>query len=351
MILLRRIRQRLGSDLAIDLGTANTLVYAPGQGIVLDEPSMVAVRQDPASGTTEVIAVGEGTKKMLGRTPRHISAIRPLREGVIANFTIATRMLQHFIQKAQQGRLGWARPQVLICVSCAATQVERRAIKAAAIAAGARDALLMDEPLAAALGAGLPVHEARGSMVVDMGGGTTQAAVTSLDGIVRSQSARVGGSRLDEAIISFVRDRYGAVIGEETAERIKRRIGCAYPSADQQEITINALDRAQGTPRLLTLTSNDVFKALQEPLASITALVKTVLEEIPPDLGADVAERGIGLTGGGALLHDFDRLLREETGLPVWVAEEPLTCVVRGSGKALETATATLAQPISALAE
>jgi len=333
---LRRIRGMFSNDLSIDLGTANTLIYTRGQGIVLNEPSVVAIRQG-AGGSKSVAAVGNEAKQMLGRTPRNITAIRPLKDGVIADFTVTEKMLQYFIHKVHESRLIRPSPRVLICVPCGSTQVERRAIKESGAGAGAREVFLIEEPMAAAIGAGLPVEEARGSMVLDIGGGTSEVAVTSLNGIVYSSSVRIGGDRFDEAIITYVRRNYGTLIGEATAEHIKYEIGSAYPGREIREIEVKGRNLAEGIPRSFTLNSNEILEALQEPLSGITGTVKTALEQTPPELGADVAERGIVVTGGGALLADVDRLLEEETGLPVLIAEDPLTCVARGGGHALET--------------
>ncbi len=336
-MLFRRIRGMFSNDLSIDLGTANTLIYARGQGIVLNEPSVVAIRQDRGpGGAKSVVAVGEDAKKMLGRTPSNITAIRPMKEGVIADFTVTEKMLQYFIHKVHESRIIRPSPRVLVCVPCGSTQVERRAIKESAAGAGAREVYLIEEPMSAAIGAGLPVDEARGSMVLDIGGGTSEVAVISLNGIVYANSVRVGGDRFDEAIISYVRRNYGTLIGDATAERIKLAIGSAYPGNDVREIEVKGRNLAEGIPRSFTLNSNEILEALQEPLAGIVGAVRTALEQTPPELGADVAERGIVLTGGGALLKDVDRLLQEETGLPVIVAEDPLTCVARGGGRALE---------------
>jgi rod shape-determining protein MreB len=335
--MLRRIRGIFSNDLSIDLGTANTLIYTRGRGIVLNEPSVVAIRQDRMqTGGRSVVAVGEEAKKMLGRTPANITAIRPLKDGVIADFTVTEKMLQHFIRKVHETRLIRPSPRVLVCVPCGSTQVERRAIKESAISAGAREVYLIDEPMSAAIGAGLPVDEARGSMVLDIGGGTSEVAIISLSGIVYANSARVGGDRLDEAIISFVRRNYGTLIGESTAEKIKEEIGSAYPRSDIKEMEVTGRNLAEGIPKSFIINSNEVLEALQEPLAGIVDSVKTALEQTPPELTADVAERGLVLTGGGALLSNIDRLLEEETGLPVLVAEDPLTCVARGGGRALE---------------
>jgi len=336
-MLFRRIRGMFSNDLSIDLGTANTLIYARGQGIVLNEPSVVAIRQDRGpGGAKSVVAVGEDAKKMLGRTPSNITAIRPMKEGVIADFTVTEKMLQYFIHKVHETRIIRPSPRVLVCVPCGSTQVERRAIKESAAGAGAREVYLIEEPMSAAIGAGLPVDEARGSMVLDIGGGTSEVAVISLNGIVYANSVRVGGDRFDEAIVSYVRRNYGTLIGDATSERIKIEIGSAYPGNDVKEIEVKGRNLAEGIPRSFTLNSNEILEALQEPLAGIVGAVRTALEQTPPELGADVAERGIVLTGGGALLKDIDRLLQEETGLPVIVAEDPLTCVARGGGRALE---------------
>ena len=325
------------SDLSIDLGTANTLIYVRGQGIVLNEPSVVAVRQDRLSGGNKsVAAVGTEAKQMLGRTPGHITTIRPMKDGVIADFTYTEEMLKHFIRKVHMSRLLRPSPRVLVCVPCGSTQVERRAIKESAEEAGAREVHLVEEPMAAAIGAGMPVTEACGSMVVDIGGGTTEVAVIALIGIVYSQSARIGGDRFDEAIIAYVRRTQGMLIGDATAERIKLEIGCAYPQENVRTMEISGRHLAEGVPKMITITSNEVLEALREPLAGIVAAVKQALEQTPPELCADVAERGIVLTGGGALLRDLDRLLTEETGLHVQVADDPLTCVARGGGRALE---------------
>jgi rod shape-determining protein MreB len=325
------------NDLSIDLGTANTLIYVRGQGIVLNEPSVVAIRQDRGpGGPKSIAAVGAEAKLMLGRTPGNITAIRPLKDGVIADFTITEKMLQHFIHKVHEARFFKPSPRVLICVPCGSTQVERRAIRESAHGAGAREVYLIEEPMAAAIGAGMPVDEARGSMVLDIGGGTSEVAVISLNGIVYSSSVRIGGDRFDDAIINYVRRNYGTLIGETTSEHIKHEIGSAYPGKEVHEIEVKGRNLSQGIPRAFTLNSNEILESLQEPLAGIVGAVKTALEQTPPELGADVAERGIVLTGGGALLRDLDRLLMEETGLPVVVAEDPLTCVARGGGRALE---------------
>jgi rod shape-determining protein MreB len=334
--MLKRILGLFSNDLSIDLGTANTLIYIPGQGIVLDEPSVVAIRKDDGRGAKTIAAVGSDAKMMLGRTPGNITAIRPLKDGVIADFTVTEKMLQYFIHKVHESKLLRPSPRVLICVPCGSTQVERRAIKESAAGAGAREVYLIEEPMAAAVGANLPVEQAKGSMVLDIGGGTSEVAVISLNGIVYSASVRIGGDRFDEAIINYVRRNYGTLIGEATAERIKHEIGTAYPGSKVQEIEVNGRNLAEGVPRHFTLNSNEILEALQEPLSGIVGALKVALEQTPPELGSDIANSGIVLTGGGALLTDIDRLLAEETGLPVIVAEDPLTCVARGGGKILE---------------
>lgn len=332
--MFKRLRGLFSSDLSIDLGTANTLIYVRGRGVVLDEPSVVAIRQ---SGTMRsVAAVGSDAKRMLGRTPGNITAIRPMKDGVIADFTVTEQMLQHFIRKVHQSTFLTPSPRVLVCVPCMSTQVERRAIKESAEGAGAREVFLIEEPMAAAIGAGLPVEEAQGSMVVDIGGGTTEIAIISLNGVVYSESIRVGGDRFDESIIAYVRRHYGSLIGEATAERIKEEIGCAYPGGELREIDVRGRNLAEGIPRSFTLNSHEILDALQETLASIVTAVKSALEQSPPELASDIAERGLVLTGGGAQLRDLDKLIAEETGLPVIIAEDPLTCVARGGGKALE---------------
>ncbi|MFT6276782.1 MAG: rod shape-determining protein MreB [Halioglobus sp.] len=323
------------SDLSIDLGTANTLIYVRDQGIVLDEPSVVAIRLHNGQKTIE--AVGMEAKRMLGRTPGNITAIRPLKDGVIADFLVTEKMLQHFIAKVHESKFIRPSPRVLVCVPCKSTQVERRAIRESALSAGARDVRLIEEPMAAAIGAGLDVDEATGCMVVDVGGGTTEVAFISLNGIVYSDSVRVGGDRFDEAIVAHVRRRYGSLIGDVTAERIKEEIGCAFAGSELREIDVRGRNLAEGVPRSFTLNSDEILEALQEPLANIVQAVKSALEQSPPELAADIAESGIVLTGGGALLRDLDRLISEETGLPVIVAEDPLTCVARGGGRAMET--------------
>ena len=333
-MLFKKLRGFFSSDLSIDLGTANTLIYVREKGIVLNEPSVVAIRQH--LGQKIVEAVGVDAKRMLGRTPGNITAIRPLKDGVITDFQVTEKMLQHFIKKVHSKSLVPPSPRVLICVPCMATEVEKRAIKESAYSAGAREVFLIEEPMAAAIGAGLPVEEAVGSMVVDIGGGTTEIAILSLNGVVFSDSVRIGGDRFDEAIVNFVRRKYGSVIGDTTAERIKMEIGAAYLAKEVREIDVRGRNLAEGVPKSFTLTSDEILEALQEPLAGIVQAVKRVLEQSPPELASDIAETGVVLTGGGALLRDLDRLLTHETGLPVILSEEPLTCVARGGGEALE---------------
>lgn len=332
--MLKKLRGIFSNDLSIDLGTANTLVYVRGQGIVLDEPSVVAIRVH--NGNKVIEAVGTGAKRMLGRTPGNITAIRPLKDGVIADFQVTEKMLQHFIAKVHEARFIRPSPRVLVCVPCKSTQVERKAIRESALSAGAREVRLIEEPMAAAIGAGLEVEEASGSMVVDVGGGTTEIAIISLNGVVYSDSVRLGGDRFDEAIVAYVRRHYGTLIGDSTAEKIKQEVGCAFAGGELREIDVRGRNLAEGVPRSFTLNSDEILQSLQEPLASIVQSVKSALEQSPPELAADIAEAGIVLTGGGALLRDLDRLIAEETGLPVLVAEEPLTCVARGGGMAME---------------
>jgi len=335
--MFKQLRGFFSNDLSIDLGTANTIIYARGRGIVLNEPSVVAIRQDRGpGGPKSIAAVGTEAKRMLGRTPGNITAIRPMKDGVIADFTVTEKMLQYFIHKVHESKFLRPSPRVLVCVPCGSTQVERRAIRESAAGAGAREVYLIEEPMAAAIGAGLPVEEAHGSMVLDIGGGTSEVAVLSLNGIVYSASVRIGGDRFDDAIMNYIRRNYGTLIGEATAERIKHEIGSAFPGNEVREMEVKGRNLSEGVPRSFVVNSNEILEALQEPLSGIVGAVKTALEQTPPELGADVAERGIVLTGGSALLRDLDRLLMEETGLPVLIAEDPLTCVARGGGKALE---------------
>jgi rod shape-determining protein MreB len=321
----------LGRDMAIDLGTANTLVYVRGKGIVLNEPSVVAINMQ----TRHILAVGSEAKRMIGRTPGNIVAIRPLKDGVIADFATTERMLRYFIQKVHRQR-HFAKPRVVICVPSGITGVERRAVKEAAIQAGARKVSIIEEPMAAAIGAGLPVHEPTGNMVVDIGGGTTEVAVISLGGIVTSQSIRTGGDELDNAIITYVKKEYSLMLGERTAEEIKMAIGSAFPSSDEPHAEIRGRDLVSGLPKTIVVSSEEIRKALEEPVNQVVDAVKTTLDKCPPELSGDIMDRGIVLTGGGALLRGLDERLRHETGMPIHVAENPLHSVVVGSGKCLE---------------
>jgi rod shape-determining protein MreB len=325
----------ISSDIAIDLGTANTLVYMKGRGIVLNEPSVVALRT--VGGRKTVYAVGAEAKMMLGRTPGHMEAIRPMRDGVIADFEVAEEMIKHFIRKVHN-RKGFVNPKVIVCVPSGATAVERRAINDSCLNASARRVGLMYEPMAAAIGAGLPIHEPTGSMVVDIGGGTTEVAVLSLSGIVYSRSVRVGGDKMDEAIISYMRRHHNLLIGETTAERIKKEIGTARAPEDGVGISIDVKGRdlMQGVPREVRVTEKQAADAVAEPASQIIEAVKVALEATPPELAADIADKGIMLTGGGALLRGIDLEIADATGLPVTVADDPLTCVALGVGKVLE---------------
>ncbi|MGZ3424668.1 MAG: rod shape-determining protein [Polyangiales bacterium] len=322
------------NDLAIDLGTANTLIYVKGKGIVSCEPSVVAVQRDER-GSKKVLAVGHEAKEMLGRTPGNIQAIRPLRDGVIADFEVTEAMLRHFIDRAHDRRT-LVKPRIIICVPFGITEVEKRAVKESAEGAGAREVYLIEEPMAAAIGAGLPITEPSGNMIVDIGGGTTEVAVISLAGIVYSQSVRVGGDKMDEAIMAFVKRKYNLAVGEQTAERVKIAIGNAYPLDQVITMEVKGRDLVAGVPKTVVINSDEVREALQEPLNAIVDAVRVALEKTPPELAADIVDKGIVLTGGGVLLKNLDVLLREETGLPVMVCDDPISAVVLGSGKALD---------------
>ncbi|MFA4909645.1 MAG: rod shape-determining protein [Desulfobacteria bacterium] len=323
------------NDLAIDLGTANTLVYVKGKGIVLSEPSVVAVRSNYPEGVKKVLAVGMEAKKMLGRTPGSIVAIRPMKDGVIADFEITEAMLRYFITKIHNRR-ALVRPRIIICVPSGITQVEKRAVRETAESAGAREVYLIEEPMAAAIGAGLPVSEPAGNMIVDIGGGTTEVAVISLSGIVYSQSVRVAGDKMDDAIIQYIKRRYNLLIGERTAELVKVTIGTAYPDKDVKTMEIKGRDLVAGIPKILQIDSEEIRTSLAEPINAIIEAVRIALERTPPELAADIVDRGIVLTGGGALLKNLDLLLKEETGLPIIRADDPLSAVVLGAGKALD---------------
>jgi rod shape-determining protein MreB len=333
-MLLDPILGLFSNDLAIDLGTANTLVYVKGRGIVLKEPSVVAVRKD-AKGVNKVLAVGKEAKMMLGRTPGNIVAIRPMKDGVIADFEITEAMLRHFISKVHN-RTTLVRPRIIICVPSGITQVEKRAVKESAESAGAREVFLIEEPMAAAIGAGLPITEPTSNMIVDIGGGTTEVAVISLAGIVYSKSVRVGGDKMDEAILQYIKRKYNLLIGLSTAEIIKTTIGNAFPSDHIETIEVKGRDLVTGIPKILTIDSDEVRKAISEQVETIVETVRIALEQTPPELAADIVDRGIVLTGGGALLKGLDALLREETKLPITITEDALSTVVLGSGKALD---------------
>ena len=337
--MLSRVIGLFSADMGIDLGTANTLVYVKGRGIVLNEPSVVALTTQ--SGKRQVLAVGEEAKMMLGRTPGNIQAIRPLRDGVIADFEVAEAMIKHFISKVHNRR-SFAHPQIVVCVPSGSTAVERRAIQESAESAGARKVWLIEEPMAAAIGAGLPVTEPTGSMVVDIGGGTTEVAVLSLGGIVYSRSVRVGGDKMDEAIIAYIRRHQNLLIGESTAERIKKEIGSAAPPLEGSggSIEIKGRDLLNGVPKEITVTQRQIAEALTEPVSAIIEAVKVALEATPPELAADIVDKGIVLTGGGSLLSNLDQVLRDETGLPVSIADDALSCVALGTGRTLENAKA-----------
>jgi rod shape-determining protein MreB len=334
---LKRILGWFSNDLAIDLGTANTLVYAKGKGIVVSEPSVVAVLKD-GRGPDKVRAVGKAAKEMLGRTPGNIVAIRPMKDGVIADFEVTEAMLRYFIERVHNRSSNLVRPRIVIAVPSGITSVEQRAVRESALSAGAREVFLIEEPMAAAIGAGLPVTEPSGNMIVDIGGGTTEVAVISLSGVVYSNSTRVGGDKMDEAIINYVKRKYNLLIGERTAELIKISIGTAYPTADVRSMEVKGRDLVGGVPKTLEIKSDEVLEALQEPINAIVESVKLALERTPPELAADIVDKGIVMTGGGALLANLDILLREATGLPVMLAEDPLTAVANGVGRCLDGA-------------
>ena len=335
--MLKRILGLFSNDLAIDLGTANTLIYVRDKGIILNEPSVVAIRHELGGGSNKtVLAVGQDAKKMLGRTPGNIQAIRPMKDGVIADFTITEVMLKQFIRKVQENRFLRPSPRIIICVPCGSTQVERRAIRESAMGAGAREVYLIEEPMAVAIGANLPVAEPTGSMVVDVGGGTTEVGILSLGGMVYSSSLRVAGDTFDEAIINYVRRHHGVLIGEATAERVKKAIASAWAKSENRQMEIKGRDIAEGMSRGLVLNSAEMYEAISDPLDSIVQAIKQALEQTPPELSADIGDKGMVVAGGGALMRDLDRRLMEDTGLPVVIADDPLTCVARGCGRALD---------------
>jgi rod shape-determining protein MreB len=319
-------------DMGMDLGTANSLVYVKGKGIVIREPSVVAIQKD----TGQVLAVGEEAKRMIGRTPGNIVAIRPLKDGVIADFDVTQSMIKYFINKSLRARTFLVRPRVVVGVPSGVTAVEERAVREAALQAGAREAYLIEEPMAAAIGAGLPVHEPTGNMIVDIGGGTTEVAVISLGGIVTSRSIRIASDEMDEAVISHVKRTYNLMIGERTAEQIKIQIGTAYPFTKVETDQVRGRDLLTGLPKTVTITSEEIYKALSEPVSSIIEAIKSTLEQTPPELSADIMDRGIVMAGGGSLLRGLDRLVSEETGMPVHLADEPLLAVAYGAGRVLE---------------
>jgi rod shape-determining protein MreB len=323
------------NDLAIDLGTANTLIYSKGQGIVCNEPSVVAVQNDSVSGKRKVVAVGSEAKLMLGRTPESITAIRPMKDGVIADFEITEEMLRYFIRKAHN-RKALLRPRIIICVPHGITEVEKRAVKESAESAGAREVYLIEEPMAAAIGAGLPITEPCGSMILDIGGGTTEIAIISLKGIVYSRSVRVGGDKMDEAIANYVKRRYNMLIGERTAEQIKIAVGSAVPTGENLAIEVKGRDLVQGIPRAVVVTEDEIREALVEPINQIIDVVRVALEKTPPELSSDIVDRGITMAGGGSLLRNLDRIISHETGLPVVLVDDPLSAVVIGSGTVLD---------------
>jgi rod shape-determining protein MreB len=329
-----RILGLFSNDLAIDLGTANTLVYVKGEGIVCNEPSVVAVQKDNR-GTRRVLAVGVEAKRMLGRTPGNINAIRPLKDGVIADFEITEAMLRYFIQKIHN-RKTLVRPRIIICVPFGVTEVEKRAVRESAESAGAREVYLVEEPIVAAIGAGLPITEPAGNMIVDIGGGTTEVAVISLAGIVFSKSVRVGGDKMDEAIVQYIKRKYNLLVGERTAELVKITIGSAYPGNEIQTMEIKGRDLVAGVPKTVEITDEEIRDSILEPINQIVEAVRIGLERTPPELASDIVDKGIVLAGGGALLRNLDTLLREETGLPVMLADDPLTAVVMGAGKVLD---------------
>jgi rod shape-determining protein MreB len=334
-MILNSLYGLFSSDLAIDLGTANTLVFVKGEGIVCNEPSVVAVQNDHRGGR-RVLAVGAEAKRMLGRTPGSITAIRPLKDGVIADFEVTEAMLAYFIKKIHNNRRRFVRPRIVICVPFGVTEVEKRAVRESAESAGAREVYLVEEPMAAAIGAGLPITEPTGNMIVDIGGGTTEVAVISLAGIVFSRSVRVGGDKMDEAIVQYIKRKYNLLVGERTAELVKLTIGSAYPGNELQTMEIKGRDLVAGVPKTIEITDEEIRDSLLEPINQIVEAVRVALERTPPELASDIVERGIVLAGGGALLRNLDTLLREETGLPVMLADDPLTAVVMGAGKVLD---------------
>ena len=331
------LRSYLSNDLAIDLGTANTLIYARTKGIVLDEPSVVAIRQEGGpNGKKTITAVGLEAKQMLGKVPGNIEAIRPMKDGVIADFTVTEQMLKQFIKMVHESRLFSPSPRIIICVPCGSTQVERRAIRESALGAGASQGYLIEEPMAAAIGAGLPISEPSGNMILDVGGGTTEVAVISLSGIVYSESTRIGGDRVDDTIVQYMKQQYSLLIGERTAEEIKIQLASAYPMAESQTMEVKGRDLVSGIPKTLYINDTEIREALADVCSSIVQAVRNALESTPPELSSDIVDRGIVLAGGGSLLKGLDLLLRDQTGLPVMYAEDPLSAVANGTGKVLD---------------
>ncbi len=334
--MLKRLLGFFSNDLAIDLGTANTLIYARNKGIVLDEPSVVAIKNPTIEGGSKtVLAIGQEAKRMLGKTPGFIQAIRPMKDGVIADFNVTEDMLKYFIRKVQENKF-FSSPRIIICVPCGSTQVEKRAIRESATSAGAREVYLIEEPMAVAIGANLPVAEPTGSMVIDVGGGTTEVGIVSLGGMVYSTSLRVAGDSFDEAIVNYVRRRHGLLIGDVTAERVKKTIATAWSESEHMEMEIKGRDISEGLSRSLVITSEEIYESINDSLEQIVQAIRGALEKTPPELIADIGDRGMVVAGGGALLRDIDRRLMQDTGLSVVLAEDPLTCVVRGCGRALE---------------
>lgn len=336
--MLEKFLKIISKDMAIDLGTANTLIFVRGQGVVLNEPSVVVVKNEGGfRAKRSVLAVGNEAKAMIGRVPSGLEAIRPMKDGVIADFTVTELMIKYFIKKIYSNSILRPSPRIVICVPCGSTQVERRAIRESALGAGASQVFLLEEPMAAAIGAGINIAEAVGSMVVDIGGGTTEIGVISLGGMVYKSGIRVGGDKFDEAIVTYVRRNYGILIGDQTAEVLKIKIGMAYPGLKVEEMEVNGRNLNHGIPQNFTISSMEIMEALTDPINELVGSIKLALENTPPELGADISERGVMLTGGGALLRGLDRLIREETGLPVLIADEPLNCVAKGCGMVLET--------------
>ncbi|BBA84717.1 rod shape-determining protein MreB [endosymbiont of Euscepes postfasciatus] len=333
---LKKINGMFSNDLSIDLGTANTLIYVKGKGIVLNEPSVVSIIKDKNGVPNKVAAVGNMAKKMLGRTPENILTVKPLKDGVIADFSVTEKMLEFFINKIHKNKIIRPSPRILICTPSGATKVEKKAIKESAYSAGARDVFVMEEPMAAAIGANLPVSEPTGSMIIDIGGGTTEVAIISLNGIVYSSSIRIGGHKFDEYIIHYVRRNYGSLIGEVTAEKIKYNIGTAFKDEKILEYKVIGRNLSEGIPKSFILNSNQILESLQEPLSNIISSIMVALEQCPPELSSDISEKGMILTGGGSLLRNIDKLIEYHTGISVTIADDPLTCVVKGGGKALD---------------